>query len=135
MAKRRLRARSVAPAGKAVLGRETVPAGETAPTGKSDPAKKKEALERCQLCLRETPRITVHHLVPKAQGGRFGPKASLCSTCHRQLHATFSVATLAKELDSIQAIEANPEMARYLKWARRQKGHASFPVRRSARRR
>ena len=94
-----------------------------------------EAAWQCELCLRETSRITVHHLVPKARGGRFGPKASLCSTCHRQLHAVFSVATLAQELDSIEAIEANPEMARYLKWARRQKGQASFPVRRSNHRR
>ena len=113
----------------------TRPVGDSTPAGEVAPIGEKEALERCQLCFRETPRITVHHLVPKAQGGRFGPKASLCSTCHRQLHATFSLATLAKELDSIEAIEANPEMARYLKWVRRQKGHASFPVRRPARRR
>ena len=128
MAKRRPRTSSAAPDDKGVLPGDIDTAAENAPV------RGKEPLQRCQLCLRETPRITVHHLVPKAQGGRFGPKASLCSTCHRQLHATFSVATLAKELDSIEAIEANPEMARYLKWARRQKGHASFPVRRSARR-
>ncbi len=44
----------------------------------------------CELCHREAERYTVHHLVPRAKGGRFGPKAKLCPTCHRQLHALFS---------------------------------------------
>ena len=83
----------------------------------------------CELCLREAERYTVHHLVPRAKGGRFGPKAKLCPTCHRQLHALFSEATLAKELHSIDLIRANPQMSEYLRWARRQKGPTSFRVR------
>ena len=85
----------------------------------------------CQLCLRESPRLTVHHLIPRARGGRFGPKAQLCSTCHRQLHALFSESTLAQELSSLKAIRLNPQMAGYLKWVRRQQGPAAFRVRRS----
>ena len=91
--------------------------------------------EACELCLREAERYTVHHLVPRAKGGRFGPKARLCPTCHRQLHALFSEATLAKELHSIDLIRANPQMSEYLRWARRQKGPTSFRVRRSKDRR
>ena len=89
----------------------------------------------CELCLREAERYTVHHLVPRAKGGRFGPKAKLCPTCHRQLHALFSEATLAKELHSIDLIRANPQMSEYLRWARRQKGPTSFRVRRAKDRR
>ena len=89
----------------------------------------------CELCLREAERYTVHHLVPRAKGGRFGPKAKLCPTCHRQLHALFSEATLAKELHSIDLIRANPRMSEYLRWARRQKGPTSFRVRRAKDRR
>ena len=89
----------------------------------------------CELCLREAERYTVHHLVPRAKGGRFGPKAKLCPTCHRQLHAFFSEATLAKELHSIDLIRANPQMSEYLRWARRQKGPTSFRVRRAKDRR
>ena len=89
----------------------------------------------CELCLREAERYTVHHLVPRAKGGRFGPKAKLCPTCHRQLHALFSEATLAKELHSIALIRANPQMSEYLRWARRQKGPTSFRVRRAKDRR
>lgn len=89
----------------------------------------------CELCAREAERYTVHHLVPRAKGGRFGPKAKLCPTCHRQLHALFSEATLAKELHSIDLIRANPQMSEYLRWARRQKGPTSFRVRRAKDRR
>ncbi len=96
-----------------------------------------DASERqgCELCLRESGRYTVHHLVPRAKGGRFGPKAKLCPTCHRQLHALFSEATLAKELHSIDLIRADPQMSDYLRWARRQKGPTSFRVRRAKDRR
>ena len=89
----------------------------------------------CELCLREAERYTVHHLIPRAKGGRFGPKAKLCPTCHRQLHALFSETTLAKELHSIDLIRANPQMSEYLRWARRQKGPTSFRVRRAKDRR
>lgn len=88
----------------------------------------------CELCHRKVDRYTVHHLVPRARGGRFGPKATLCPTCHRQLHAMFSETTLAQELHSIELLRANPQVAAYLKWVRKQKG-ASFRVRRANNRR
>ena len=89
----------------------------------------------CQLCLRQSQRFTVHHLVPRSRGGKFGPKAKLCPTCHRQLHALFSESTLAKEMDSLERIRVNPEMASYLEWVRKQKGQANFRVRRANNRR
>ncbi len=89
----------------------------------------------CELCLRESEQFTAHHLVPRSRGGKFGPKAKLCPTCHRQLHALFSEATLAKELQSVEQIRANPDMASYLKWVRKQKGAANFRVRRANNRR
>ncbi len=77
----------------------------------------------------------MHHLVPRSQGGKSGLKAKLCPTCHRQLHALFSEATLAKELQSLDQIRANPEMAAYLNWVRKQKDSTNFRVRRSNHRR
>ena len=47
----------------------------------------------------------------------------------------FSEATLAKELNSIETLRANNEVANYLRWARHQKGPTSFPVRRAKNRR
>jgi len=89
----------------------------------------------CELCLRESVRYTVHHLVPRSRGGKFGPKAKLCPTCHRQLHAQFSESTLAREFDSIDRIKAHPEMAEYLNWVQKQKGLSNFRVRRANNRR
>ena len=89
----------------------------------------------CELCLRESPRFTEHHLVPRSRGGKLGPKARLCPTCHRQLHAMFSEKTLANELNSVERLRSDPEFAGYLKWASKQKDGAAFRVRRSRARR
>ena len=94
-----------------------------------------EELTLCELCLRESARYTEHHLVPRSRGGKFGPKAQLCPTCHRQLHAMFSEKTLANELNSVERLRADPEFAGYLKWASKQKEGAGFRVRRANTRR
>ena len=93
-----------------------------------------EAIE-CELCRREVDRYTVHHLVPRAKGGLYGPTANLCPTCHRQLHALFSEATLAQELNSIPLLQANSQVHSYLKWVRKQKSSGGFRVRRANNRR
>ena len=89
----------------------------------------------CELCLRDVDRYTVHHLIPKSKGGRFGPTARLRSTCHSQLHALFSETIPANELHSVELLRANPQVNNYLKWMRKQKGGASFRVRRANERR
>ncbi len=99
------------------------------------PSRSNEEPRSCELCKRESLRFTSHHLVPRSRGGKFGARVMLCPTCHRQLHAMFSESTLAKELNSIDAIRANPEFAGYLRWARHQKGPTSFRVRRAKNRR
>ena len=96
-----------------------------APTGSHAPLD-----DSCALCQRAVDRITVHHLVPRARGGNHGPTAGLCPTCHRQLHAMFSVATLAEGLHSIELLRANPRVAGFLRWMRKQRG-TSFSVRRA----
>ncbi len=99
------------------------------------PSRSNEEPRSCELCQRESLRFTSHHLVPRSRGGKFGPRVKLCPTCHRQLHAMFSESTLAKELNSIEALKANPEFGGYLKWARHQKGPTGFRVRRAKNRR
>ena len=96
----------------------------------SYPRRSRDDDNRCALCRREVDRITVHHLVPRARGGKHGPTARLCSTCHRQVHAMFSVATLADELHSVELLRAHPRVAGFLRWISRQRG-AAFPVRRA----
>ena len=101
----------------------------------SQPLLAKYEVTMCELCQREVDRFTVHHLVPRAKGGRFGPTARLCPTCHRQVHAMFSEATLAEELNSIALLQANPQVNSYLKWVRKQKSAGGFKVRRANKRR
>lgn len=88
----------------------------------------------CALCQRAVDRFTIHHLTPRARGGNHGPKARLCPTCHRQIHAMFSETTLAEELYSIALLRANPRVAAFLRWMRKQRG-ATFRVRRARERR
>ena len=75
---------------------------------------------KCDLCEREVPRTTIHHLIPKQKDGASGPIAHLCSACHRQLHHLFSNAYLATTLYSISRIKKHPEMRRFLRWIRKQ---------------
>jgi 5-methylcytosine-specific restriction protein A len=89
----------------------------------------------CKLCQRESLRFTSHHLIPRSRGGKLGPQVKLCPTCHRQLHAMFSESTLAKELNSIEALQTNPELSEYLKWAKNPKSLTNFRVRRAKNRR
>jgi len=89
----------------------------------------------CKLCQRESLRFTSHHLIPRSRGGKLGPQVKLCPTCHRQIHAMFSESTLAKELNSIEALQTNPAFSEYLKWAKNQKFLTNFRVRRAKNRR
>lgn len=106
------------------------PEPETSGGNTPDPQRSRDDDSRCALCRREVDRITVHHLVPRARGGNHGPKANLCPTCHRQVHAMFSVSTLAEERYSIELLRAHPRIAAFLRWMSRQRG-AAFPVRRA----
>lgn len=91
-----------------------------------------ESVPRCELCEREVPRLTEHHLIPRAEGrrGEVLPVAQLCSACHRQLHALFSNAELARTLNTLEKIRANPAMARFLGWVRGQPATRQVRVRR-----
>jgi hypothetical protein len=91
---------------------------------------------RCELCEREVPRTTVHHLTPKSTAKRRGtkvvdlPTADLCPPCHRQLHALYPNGELAQRLDSIPALRDDERVARFLTWLRKQPGSKGVRVRR-----
>lgn len=85
---------------------------------------------RCELCHRPVAELTVHHLVPRQHDGHDGPTAELCRGCHSQLHALFSNHHLARELNTLDKLRAHPDVARYLRWARKQKPGRKIRVRR-----
>ncbi|HEX8087367.1 MAG TPA: hypothetical protein VF762_00845 [Blastocatellia bacterium] len=72
----------------------------------------------CALCERAVAHISKHHLTPKSEGG--AETIDLCSACHKTLHKFFTNRTLAKELNTIDALRRNPEVRRYLAWVRKQ---------------
>ncbi|SMX40228.1 HNH endonuclease [Maliponia aquimaris] len=73
----------------------------------------------CPLCLRPIPaeaRQSLHHLVPRLKGGKGGPTVLLHQICHSEIHARFTEGQLARELNTIAALRAHPEMAAFLDW-------------------
>lgn len=91
---------------------------------------------RCELCDREVPRTTVHHLTPKSTARRKGvrvvdlPTAELCPPCHKQLHALYPNGELAERLGSVAALREDERVARFLSWVRKQPGAKGVRVRR-----
>lgn len=58
----------------------------------------------------------------------------LCAACHRTLHRFYTNRTLARELSSLEALRADPDIQRYLDWVRRQPDRAIRVRTRRARR-
>ena len=73
----------------------------------------------CPLCERPIPpgvKQSLHHLVPKLKGGKGGPVVLLHQICHSEVHAKFTESELARNLNTVEALRAHPEMARFLAW-------------------
>lgn len=74
---------------------------------------------RCELCEREVQQVSRHHLVPREEGGRYGPTVSLCQPCHSTVHTFLSNRELARRYHTVAALQAAPELQKYLHWIRR----------------
>jgi 5-methylcytosine-specific restriction protein A len=102
---------------------------------KSRKATPDDGHSRCSLCRRVTPvlHLSKHHLTPRSRGG--GETVLLCSTCHGQIHATFTNKELAARFDSLEKLRAAPELEAYLTWIAKQRGTQQFRRKTAARRR
>ena len=78
----------------------------------------------CQLCDRDCPKLTVHHLIPRQQTKRkkqtIGPTVDICAACHKQIHTLFPNKELAADLNSIEKLKARTETQVFLGWIRKQ---------------
>jgi hypothetical protein len=87
---------------------------------------------RCQLCEREMEELTLHHLIPKqyTKRKRLSTSATIdiCSPCHRQIHALFDNKSLAKELNTIEALTNEPRMHKFIGWVSKQTANKSVTV-------
>lgn len=75
--------------------------------------------EICPLCGRSIPlaQRELHHLVPKIKGGKV--TQSLHSICHRQIHALFSEAELARRYNTVEALLEHEEIRKFVDWVRK----------------
>ena len=76
----------------------------------------------CSLCGRAFPpkQLTKHHCLPRAKGGTVDDVELLCGQCHGMVHATYTNDTLARVYPTIEQLRAAPELAKYVKWVRKQ---------------
>lgn len=73
----------------------------------------------CPLCGRMMAHpCNLHHLLPKSQGGKNTPVILLHKICHDKIHAVFTEKELKKYYNSIERLQQNEEMARFIKWVR-----------------
>jgi 5-methylcytosine-specific restriction endonuclease McrA len=82
----------------------------------------------CELCGRRVRELTRHHLIPqtrhknrrnKRDFGRSDVKqriALLCRPCHTHVHATIDNKRLEREFNTVEALAAHPEVARFVAW-------------------
>jgi hypothetical protein len=76
----------------------------------------------CPLCLRPIPPDVLqsrHHLIPKLKGGRHGETVLLHHICHKTIHKTLREAELARNFNTVEALRAHPELARFWEWVAR----------------
>ena len=89
----------------------------------------------CELCA-VPHRLTFHHLIPRKNHHKtwfrdtFGivemraRGAWLCRGCHDFIHEHFDEPTLGRRLNTIETLKAEPEIAKHLTWATRQRASA-----------
>ena len=72
--------------------------------------------EICPLCGRGIPasQRDLHHLVPKLKGGR--ETQALHRICHRQVHALFSEAELARTYNTAEALLSHEAVQAFVRW-------------------
>jgi hypothetical protein len=85
---------------------------------------------RCEMCGRLVPRrlITLHHLLPRQKGGKADVRVPTCRPCHKQVHATFDNATLARCFTTVQSLRSAPQLQPFLRWIAKQKPDRNFRV-------
>ena len=86
----------------------------------------------CLLCDRPIPagaKASRHHLVPKLKGGAKGVTVLMHQICHSTIHARFSEAELARRLNTVEALRAEPALADFLGWIRTKPAGFNAPTR------
>lgn len=75
----------------------------------------------CPLCERPIPPDleSKHHLIPRLKGGKHGPIAVLHVICHSKIHSLFTEAELARNYNTVQALQQHEEIEKFVKWVKK----------------
>ncbi|MET1254154.1 hypothetical protein [Aliikangiella maris] len=88
-------------------------------------------LKTCELCSRQLP-LTFHHLIPKScHTNKWFKKhytafemkhngINICRSCHNYIHKRFTEKQLGRDLNTLEALLQQPEMVKYIQWAKKQ---------------
>ena len=76
----------------------------------------------CGLCGRpfSRPQLTRHHCLPREKGGTSDDVELICPQCHGMVHATYTNQTLATLYPRLDQLHRAPELAKFLRWVRKQ---------------
>lgn len=78
----------------------------------------------CQLCHRPVAELTEHHLVPRQYTRRRKLPPSdtvlLCRPCHKHIHTLFDNHTLARQFNTLERLQAEPRLQRFVAWVSKQ---------------
>lgn len=73
----------------------------------------------CVLCERKVNTVSLHHLVPKQEGGKYQQTVPLCQPCHSTIHLHFTNKELANNFYTIPSLQEAPRLIKYLNWIRK----------------
>lgn len=76
----------------------------------------------CPLCGRPIPPHapqSLHHLIPRLRGGKNGPTVLLHQICHKEIHATLTETELARDYNTIEALQAHPRLVKFIRWVQK----------------
>jgi hypothetical protein len=92
-------------------------------------------VDTCPLCGRMIPasQRDRHHLVPRVKGGK--ETELLHRICHRQIHAIFSEAELARRYNTVESLLSNEQIRMFVDWVRKKPDEFMDSAKQSRRRR
>jgi hypothetical protein len=84
----------------------------------------------CTLCKREECEVTRHHLIPRTRHKNKKTKREtehedriktvpLCKPCHNQIHRILTEKEMEREYNTVEALLAHPDVAKFVEWISR----------------
>lgn len=83
----------------------------------------------CPFCKRPVIRLTIHHLVPKALGGR--KTIRLCRDCHKAIHSLISNRMLKNQYHTVEALLGHEGLRKMIAFIAKQDPNRKLPMKRA----